>query len=216
MMKQRKKRKLNIATPDEENREASAAPEADSESPQDATEAAGPAGNEQASDIKRLTARVSELEEELLRAKAEQQNIRKRAANELADAVRFANSSFARGLFGILDDFDRTLEQSASADAKTVLEGVRLIYDNLMKVLSDHQVEIIDALDRPFDPRFHEAVMQQPAGDKEPGTVLTVLQKGFKLGDRVLRPAKVIVVAGDGDAAAQDRPSAPPETGAVP
>jgi hypothetical protein len=58
--------------------------------------------------------------------------------------------------------------------------------------------------------------MQQPAGDKEPGTVLTVLQKGFKLGDRVLRPAKVIVAASGADAAAQDRPSAPPETGAVP
>jgi molecular chaperone GrpE len=200
-MSKRKKKKIEIKN-DEQDQQHPDVREADEQNPQETAESAEAVRTEDPSEVEQLRQRVAELEEQLLRARAEQQNIRKRAANELSESVRFANAAFAKSLLTMADDFDRTLEQSQSADAATVLEGVRLIYDNLMKVLSDHNVESIDALGRPFDPRFHEAMMQQPAGDKEPGTVLEVLQKGFKLGDRVLRPAKVIVAVRTEDAMA--------------
>lgn len=146
-------------------------------------------------DPKGLQSRIAELEDQLLRAKAEQQNIRKRCSNELAEAVRYANAPLIKALLGTVDDFDRTLVQSGTADAETVLRGVQLIYDNFMKVLQDNSVEVVQALDKPFDPVYHEAVQQLPAEGKEPGTVIQVLQQGVKLNGRVLRPAKVIVAA---------------------
>jgi len=146
-------------------------------------------------DPKELQSRIAELEDQLLRAKAEQQNIRKRCANELAEAVRYANATLIKTLLGTIDDFERTLEQSGTADAETVLKGVQLIYANFMKVLQDNRVEVIDALDKPFDPVYHAAVQQLPAEGKEPGTVIQVLQQGFELNGRVLRPANVIVAA---------------------
>jgi len=170
----------------------------------------GPRAPETDPRIDQIAARVAELEDQLLRAKAEQQNIRKRAANELSEALRFANASVFKSLLGTIDDFDRTLEQSNAADAKTLLDGVRLIYDNFMKALSDCRVEVIDARDQPFDPHQHEAVQQVPAaGNQRPGTVVAVLQKGFKLEDRVLRPAKVVIAGHDTEHGA---PRTEPET----
>jgi len=153
--------------------------------------------DDQPDDLAKLRQRVADLEDELLRAKAEQHNIRKRAANERIEAVRFASAAFIKNLLTTVDDFERTFEQGETSDAKTVLEGVRLIYDNLMKVLADARVEIIDAVDKSFDPRYHEALQQATAEGKVPGTVLNVLQRGFKFDDRVIRPAKVVIVAAD-------------------
>ncbi len=167
-----------------------------------ATAAAVDAGAAQPDELAKLRQRVADLEDELLRAKAEQHNIRKRAANERIEAVRFANAAFIKNLLTTVDDFERTFEQGDLSDAKTVLKGVRLIYDNLMKVLAEARVEVIDAVDKSFDPRCHEALQQAPADGKEPGTVLDVLQRGFKIDDRVLRPAKVIIAAARDD----DRP----------
>jgi len=151
-------------------------------------------------DILRLQQRIAELEDQLLRARAEQQNIRKRADNQLAEAVQFANAPLLKCLLPIVDDLERTLAQGNTADAQTILNGVRLMYDNFLKVLGENGVETIDALDQPFDPRRHEAVQQLPADGKKPGTVVAVLQAGFKFEDRVLRPAKVVIAAPPADA----------------
>ena len=202
-MKAKRNRKPNRAVADRIDRGTTAGgpssmlPDAGRDDPDAKTSAQEATRQEPGPTVEELRSRVAELEEQLLRAKAEQQNIRKRSANELAETVRYGNASLIKALLGTIDDLDRTLQQSASADTRTVLQGVRLSYDNFMKVLQDNRVEVVEALGKPFDPRYHDAVQQRPAGDKEPGTVIMVLQQGFKLGDRVLRPAKVIIAAPD-------------------
>ncbi|NOT02557.1 MAG: nucleotide exchange factor GrpE [Phycisphaerales bacterium] len=148
-----------------------------------------------ASEAEQLRARVADLEDQLLRARAEQQNIRKRTANELSEAVRYGHVPFVKSLLVTMDDFDRALAQGEGADPRTVVAGVRLVYDNLMKALREHGIEPIEALGRPFDPHQHEAVQQAGTADAAPGTVIAVLQGGFRMGDRVLRPAKVMIAA---------------------
>ncbi len=152
------------------------------------------------SEIESLRVQLAEAKDQFLRAKAEQQNMQRRAAQERSDAVRYANATLIRNLLGTIDDFERTLEHSAGTDLETVLKGVRLIYDNLCKVLQDDRVVTIDPLDEDFDPRCHQAVLQQTAPDKKPGTVIQVVQRGYRLDERVLRPAKVIIAAGPEDA----------------
>jgi molecular chaperone GrpE len=147
------------------------------------------------SETDRLRCELADAEDRLLRATAEQQNMRKRFAQERIDAVRFANSGFAKDLLPMLDDFERTLDHRESVDPQSILDGVRLIHDNLLKVLADHEVKVIQPSTEPFDPHCHEAMMQQPSDEHEAGTVLQVVQPGYRMGDRVLRPAKVIIAA---------------------
>ncbi len=173
----------------------------------------------QAEDLRR---QLDEARDKLLRAKAEQQNMQKRVAQELVAVRRYANADLIKSLLGTLDDFQRSLEHGADTDTDTatVRKGVQLIYDNLIKVLRDHRLEVIDPADEPFDPRYHEAMLQQPADDREPGTVIQVVQRGYRLEDRVLRPAKVIIAAapecasdGESGEAADENTAAPPAQG---
>ena len=149
--------------------------------------------------IESLRAELAEAKDKLLRARAEQQNLTKRMTNELSEAVRYANASLIKDLLETIDNFDRLVDQSAAADVDAVREGARLIRDDLVRVLTGKGLATIDAEDKPFDPRCHEAMLQQPAPDTEPGTVIQVLQPGYMLGDRVLRPAKVVVSAAPED-----------------
>lgn len=141
-----------------------------------------------------LQARVDKLEESLLRAKADFQNLQRRAAAEQADAVRYGNAELMKSLVKVVDDFERSLAAAAKPDnLKAVVEGVRLVYENLSKALSDHGLEPIEALYRPFDPTLHEALLHQPSDEYPPGTVIEQIAKGYRLRDRVVRPAKVVV-----------------------
>ncbi len=143
-----------------------------------------------------LTREVNEWKDKYLRAKAEQQNAAKRAANELEESIRYANTGLLRSLLDIVDDFERTVEASANSDSvATVVEGMKLIENKVEKLLKDHHVEAIEAEKVPFDPSRHAALMQQPTVDHEPGTVIQQIQKGYILRDRVLRPAQVIVAS---------------------
>ncbi len=130
--------------------------------------------------------------DKFLRAKADLQNVQRRAAEEQRTAVRFANAELLRSLLEILDDFERT--RAADSEAPEALRaGVQLIYEKLQKLLRDSQVEEIEAVGRPFDPQQHEALMQQPSADHPPHTVLEQVQKGYRCFERILRPARVIV-----------------------
>jgi molecular chaperone GrpE len=144
--------------------------------------------------IAELRAEVDSLKDSLLRAKADFQNLQRRSGIERAEAVRYANVELMRSLLGVLDDFERSLAAAGSSDeAKPVVDGVRLVYENLLKALRQHGLEPIEALHRPFDPHFHEAIMQQPSSEHPEGTVLEEAARGYKLRDRVIRPTKVIV-----------------------
>lgn len=163
--------------------------------------------------LEELQGRVASLEDSLLRARADYQNLQRRGAQELGDAVRYANAELILSLLGVLDDFERSLEAAKSSDTPaSVADGVRLIYDNLMKVLQAHGLELIDAVGKPFDPHVHEAMMQQPSADHPPGTVTAELAKGYLLRERVLRPARV-VVSKVPDANARETQAAQPDNG---
>lgn len=154
-------------------------------------------GTETASDaesVEQLRARIALLEEALYRAKADYQNLQRRTSLERTEAVRFANGELMRSLLVVVDGLQRSLDAASNSNnLKAVFDGVRLVYDDLMKALASHGLEPIEAHRKPFDPNVHEALMQQPSADTPAGTVLEEVARGYRLRERVLRPAKVVV-----------------------
>ena len=139
---------------------------------------------------------AEDYKDRFLRAKAELQNVTRRAQSERAEIVRYANADLVRGLLVVFDDIDRILESDHQpADTEAILGGLRLVHQNYLKTLAGFHVEPIDTADVPFDPVIHEAMMQEPSDQHPPGTVLRVVQRGYRLHDRVIRAAKVIVSA---------------------
>ena len=163
-------------------------------------------------------AEIAGLKNRLLRAVAETENVRKRAARERADAARYAIAGFARDMVGVADDLARALDNAPeplreSADAKALLEGLALTRRNLDAALERHGLERIDPAGEPFDHNFHEAMFEMDAPDAAPGAVVQVVQAGYRLHDRLLRPARVGVArrggaGGDGKDAAGNGDSA--------
>jgi molecular chaperone GrpE len=147
-------------------------------------------------ELESLRRELEEREDKLLRAKAECQNLLRRSANERAEAIRFANEAFIKSLLPVVDDFERTLEAGQQANnTQALMEGVKLVYEKMIKVLRDAHVAPIEALGLPFDPTYHSAILQERSEEHAPGTVLRQIQKGYSLRDRVLRPAQVVVAA---------------------
>lgn len=141
-----------------------------------------------------LRDKVAGLEDSLLRAKADYQNLQRRSAVERSEALRYANAELMKALVVVLDDFERSLQAAGDSNRRdAIMEGVQLVYQNLVKALNEHGLEAIQAGGMPFDPEVHEALMSQPSKDATPGTVLEEVAKGYRLRDRVIRPAKVIV-----------------------
>lgn len=137
---------------------------------------------------------VEELWDKYLRALAEAENFRRRARLEREREVEQAKARLLEALLSIVDNFERALESARSADThEPVLEGVAMIYRQLQQLLEREGVQPIEAVGRPFDPNFHEAVAQEPTDAQEPGTVLEELQKGYLLKSSVLRPSRVKV-----------------------
>ena len=187
-MSAKKRKDIEITEEIDEGRED--APAVEEAEAGEAAEARGEATDE----VSILRQEVEEWRDKFLRAKAEQQNAMRRAANERQEAILYANADLLRLLLDVMDDFDRTLEMSQTAESvEAVLEGVRLIRDKFEKLLRDSAVEPIDAQDAEFDPNLHQALMRQPTTEHAPGTVVQQVQRGYKHRDRVLRPAKVIV-----------------------
>lgn len=148
-------------------------------------------------------AKAAENWDRYLRAVAEADNIRKRAARDVENARKYALESFARDLLAVCDSLEMGLQAADSADAETLLAGKAATLKLLASTLERFGIEQVDPVGQPFDPEFHEAMTMQPSGDAEPGSVLTVIQKGYSLNGRLLRPAMVVVAAEpDADGAA--------------
>jgi molecular chaperone GrpE len=139
--------------------------------------------------------RVKDERDKLMYAVAESQNMRKRLESEKEQAVQFANQSLIRTLIPIIDNFERALAvDPAKVDAATVLKGLQLVHDQLMKELEKQRIEVIDPKPgTPFDPTRHEALMQQDVPGAKPNTVSMAMTKGYALHGRTLRPAGVAV-----------------------
>lgn len=142
-----------------------------------------------------LQAEIERLRDALLRTRAEMENMQRRSAREMEKARRFQNEAIMRDLLQVLDGLDQGLDNAAEDDPSR--EGLVLTRRLLLKSLEDHGLEVLAPVGEPFDPQWHEAISMQPSEDAEPDTVTQVVQKGYRLHDRLLRAARVIVaVAG--------------------
>ncbi len=140
-------------------------------------------------------AKAAENWDRYLRAAAEMDNIRKRASRDVENARKFALESFGRELLAVCDSLEMGIEAADNADAGALLEGKQATLKLLSTTLERFGIQQVDPLGEPFDPEFHEAMTMQPSADAEPGSVLTVVQKGYTLNGRLLRPAMVVVAA---------------------
>lgn len=140
-----------------------------------------------------------------LRAVAELDNGRKRAARDVDAARRAGVEKLAGELLGIVDSLEMGLETGATASAESLLAGKQATLRLLRAAFDKFAIELVDPVGEPFDPQLHEAMSMQPSTTATPGSVLLVLQKGYRLGDRLLRPARVIV-AGEPVASGATRP----------
>ena len=153
-------------------------------------------------EVAALQAERDELFDRLQRLAAEFDNFRKRAAREQGEVIARANERLVKELLPVLDDLGRALEAGAEHEEAKLEEGVRLVHRSLASLLEREGLAEIET-DGKFDPHVHEALLSQPS-EADEGSVIEVLQKGYRLGDRVLRPARVVVAAtkeadGDGD-----------------
>ncbi len=140
---------------------------------------------------------IGVLQDRLLRMAAETENIRKRLEREKAEGISYANESLLRELLPVIDNLERAIEHAENeADEGTLLEGVRMTLKGFLAAVAKYGCTPFEALGKPFDPNYHEALMQQESADYPEGTVMKELQRGYMLNDRLLRPASVIVSKG--------------------
>ena len=156
---------------------------------------------------------AAEYKDKLLRVLAEMENLRRRTDREIADARVYGISNFARDIVAVADNmaralgaFDARLRAQADAGTKALLDGVELTERELAKVLEKHGVTKFDPLGQKFDPNLHQAMYEIPDASRPAGSVAQVVQPGYMIGDRVLRPALVGVAKGGPKPAAE-----PPE-----
>lgn len=146
-------------------------------------------------DLKKLQEERDALFEQVARVQADFRNAQKRLEADKQQAIQFANTSLIKGLLPVIDNFERALQaDSAKADIASILKGMQIVYDQLITVMKQQQVEIIAP--KPgdlFDPNQHQALMQQGGSESEEPVVTQLLQKGYAAHGRVLRPAGVAV-----------------------
>lgn len=150
----------------------------------------------QIGELKSKAAKADEHWDRFVRLTADFDNFKKRAAREKQDAIKFANESLLEKLIPALDNFDMAMAAaSANKESNTdsLRAGIGMVYNQLRGTLKDAGLEEIDATGKAFDPNLHEAVSQQETPDAAEGQVLQQLRKGYKLRERLLRPATVIV-----------------------
>jgi len=139
-------------------------------------------------------AEAAELKDQLLRAAAELENVRRRAARDVENAHRYGIERFARDLLDVADSVELGLDAARQAEGEqTVQEGLEATLRLLYAAFERFGITRIEAAGKPFDPQSHEAMAAQPAPEAEPNTVIAVVQPGWRIHDRLLRPARVIV-----------------------
>ena len=135
---------------------------------------------------------IDELNERVVRLTADYDNYRKRAQRDKIEARQFANQGILEKLLPVLDNFEMAIIAVKDADP-SVRDGVQMIYDQLLSVLKAEGVEPVDAVGKQFDPNLHEAISQEESDEVEEGEVISQIQRGFILNDRLVRPARVVV-----------------------
>lgn len=144
--------------------------------------------------LEQTQAERDDLLGKLQRVSADYANFQKRMTRQVAESVAYEKEHLLKTLLPILDNFEHTLDKAKAAEnVDVVLQGVRMVYDQMLDVLRSHGVEITQALGQPFDPSIHEAMMRREDPQRPDNVILEEFQKGYKLNGRVIRPSKVIV-----------------------
>lgn len=185
--------------PAEPVEEEEAAQEAGAEDEQHSVPESGEEGTEEGEVdyqalYEELKADYDALNDKYLRLAAEFENFKKRSERDHSRRLQFANEEFFKDILPIMDDLERAVD-SAQEDAsfERLKEGIELVYDNFKSLLSQRGIEPIDSVGEPFDPEYHDAMMTRESDEYEPETVIDEFKRGYKMGDKVLRHAKVVV-----------------------
>lgn len=151
-----------------------------------------------------LEKELAEMKDKYVRAVAEAENVRKRTSRERQDISKYAISSFAKDLLDFADNFRRGIEslpedlKQTDERIKNTLDGIEAMERELLKIFEKHGIQKMEPMDQKFDPNFHEVMFETPSEGKEPGTIVHLVEAGYMLHDRLLRPARVGVAKDDG------------------
>jgi molecular chaperone GrpE len=161
-----------------------------------------------------LAKEAADLKDRLLRTLAEMENLRRRTEREVADSRVYAVTNFARDILAVADNMERAMKalddeirDKADAGVKALLDGVELTERELLKVLEKHGVKKFEPLGEKFDPNLHQAMLELPDPSRPAGSVAQVIQPGYMIGERVLRPALVAVARGGPKPSASEPPA---------
>ncbi len=191
-------------------KDSTARPSPDAAAAPESADDAARASEARAADAAALAREADEYKDKLLRTLAEMENLRRRTEREIADTRLYGISAFARDIIAVADNMQRALgaldaelREKADAGTKALLDGVELTERELLKVLEKHGVKKFDPLGEKFDPNLHQAMFELPDPSRPAGTVAQVVQPGYLIGERVLRPALVAVAKGGPKASAE-------------
>lgn len=159
---------------------------------------------EPADEVAKARAEAEENWNKYLRLAAEMENLRKRSARDLENARKYGIERFAEALLTVVDSLEMGLEAGTNATAESLLEGKQATLKQLIAAMENFGVAAIDPAGEPFDPKLHEAMTVQCSDTAEPGSVIVVIQKGYELNGRLLRPARVIVASEPDESGADD------------
>lgn len=155
---------------------------------------AGGIGADPGLDTQALQNEIADLKDKLLRSQAELENFRRRTQKEALDSLKYQSVSVIRDLLPGMDNLQRAIDATEqSGDSQNLIDGVKMVAKQFQDVLIGHSAEPLNPVGEVFDPNLHEALSQVPSSDHEPMTIIQVVETGYKIHDRVVRPAKVIV-----------------------
>ncbi|MBF7053489.1 nucleotide exchange factor GrpE [Halomonas sp. KAO] len=169
------------------------AAEAADQADQAAAESDNPEAEVLAARVEELEQSVTEAKDQALRAAAEAQNVRRRAEQDAEKARKFALEKFVKELLPVVDSLEKALEAMADGASESHREGVSMTLKLQLDVLGKFGVEVVDPAGEPFDPQYHEAMAMVPNPELDPNSVMEVVQKGYLLNGRLVRPAMVVV-----------------------
>jgi molecular chaperone GrpE len=191
--------KVQTEIRDQENQDQSEEPtKIDIQTPQtpsDGDTQAQTADEDPAGKIQVAQQQAEENYDRLLRVSAEFDNYKKRTAREMQDVIKYANEKIFKELLTVVDNLERAIEAAGNdrTDEDPLVKGIHLTLGEVFKILERHKVTPVKALGEPFDPTYHQAMMQEEVADQAPNTVVREMQKGYVMHDRLLRPAMVVV-----------------------
>ena len=191
--------KFQVEIQDSDEQEQSAAPgTTENQTPQTPSEKSTEAENvdeDLAVKLQAAEQKAQENYDRLLRVSAEFDNYKKRTAREMQEVVKYANERMAKELLIVVDNLERAIEAACvdCTDDDPFVKGIHLTLNEVLKILERHKVQPVKALGEPFDPNFHQAMMQEEVDNHPPNTVVREMQKGYVMHDRLLRPSMVVV-----------------------